>query len=215
MALATASLTGPPGVPSEFFQNSPSCLPGVLMTRWAYWCTRESSCRSSAYSFCASTNPRQISIASSSLTPIRRNSTSSWPALASKYHLAAILTNGTGSGHCSGPTWSVARFGFDERTTTECAARACAANASAYDLSRTGSPVLTRSLPSGPNIAMSAGSSNVDAASISASAASLAVANARAPTGGVDEAAGLAAACLGADGVEVACENRLDAPSNI
>jgi len=35
-ALATPSPTGPPQVPSEFFQARPSCFPGVLMIRCAY-----------------------------------------------------------------------------------------------------------------------------------------------------------------------------------
>ena len=71
MARAMFSPTGPPHVPSGFCHARPSCFPGVLMMRCAYWLTLEPSCFSSAYSCCASTYPRQIWMASSSFLPIR------------------------------------------------------------------------------------------------------------------------------------------------
>ena len=97
MALATVSPTGPAQEPSGFFQASPSCLPGVLMIRCAYWFTFESSCFSSAYSCCASTNPRQTAIAFNSLLPMRRLRISSRPTFVSKLHLPLFLTSGIGS----------------------------------------------------------------------------------------------------------------------
>jgi hypothetical protein len=55
VASAIRSASGPAQVPSGLRHASPSCLPGVLMVRCAYWFKLEPSCFPSVYACCAST----------------------------------------------------------------------------------------------------------------------------------------------------------------
>src|SRR6185436_5089882 len=119
MALAMPSLIGPPPLPSAFRQYKPSFFPGELMMRWAYWVTPVTWRARVAYSFCASTNPRQIWMVFSSLAPTRRYRTSRRPALESKRHFPLLFTIGTGIGQLSEPTVTMARAAFLGSDATE------------------------------------------------------------------------------------------------
>ncbi len=82
-----------------------------------------------------------------------------------------------GSGQSSFPTETIARLGSFGSGSTVSFSRAFAAKAVAASRSFTGSPVTTRSSPSGPRIAFMAGASKLSDAETRASAASRAVAN--------------------------------------
>src|SRR5947207_6877667 len=135
------------GLP-EFHQDSAKrdhhVSQGVLIIRCAYWFTWESSCFSSADSFCASTKPRQISIASSSLAPMRRCKTSSRPGFISKYHFALRFTIGIGTGQSSLPHQKRGAVRIFGSTRTNLFSFALAVNSAARFLSWTGSSEVMR-----------------------------------------------------------------------
>src|SRR5215831_5773115 len=147
------------------------------MIFWAYWFTFASSCFSWAYSCWASTNPRQISIASSSFAPIRRINISFRPALASKIHFPLRCTIGIANGNSSFPTERMVRLEFFGSTLNDVFSFALAAKSVARFLSATGSAELIRLAASGPRISFKVATSNTSAARIRVSAASFAELN--------------------------------------
>src|SRR6516225_3354564 len=112
-----------------------------------------------------------MSMASSSLLPIRRYRSSWRPAFASKCHLSPAFTIGTGNGQSSLPTNRTARFAVLGSTETLFFSRASAAKPAARSRSCGYSPERTMSSPSGPKIASRAPTSNFSAASTRALAA--------------------------------------------
>src|SRR5215831_5307867 len=110
-------------------------------------------------------------MASSSLDPIRRSTTSVSPRLVAKLHFPPFSTSGTGNGHASLPTRTVASCRFLGSITTSCFLCASSANLARSLLSWISSPELTSAEPSAPKIAISAGTSWLPAATTSASAA--------------------------------------------
>src|SRR5215472_15452533 len=110
-------------------------------------------------------------MASSSLDPIRRSSTSVSPRLVAKLHFPPFSTSGTGNGQASLPTPTVASCRFLGSITTSCFLCASSANLARSLLSWISSPELTSGEPSAPKIAISAGTSWLPAATTSASAA--------------------------------------------
>src|SRR5262252_2192328 len=111
-------------------------------------------------------------MASSSLDPIRRSSTSVSPRLVAKLHFPPFSTSGTGNGHASLPTTTVASWRFLGSITTPCFSCASSANLARSLLSWISSPELISAELSAPKIAISAGTSWLPAATTSASAAS-------------------------------------------
>src|SRR5215813_6154854 len=110
-------------------------------------------------------------MASSSLDPIRRWSTSVSPRLVAKLHFPPFSTSGTGNGQASLPTPTVASCRFLGSITTSSFSCASSANLARSLLSWISSPELTSAEPSAPKIAISAGTSWLPAAATSASAA--------------------------------------------
>src|SRR5262252_1873346 len=125
-------------------------------------------------------------MASISFAPLRRNRTSSCPCLESKNHLPPFFTRGTGKGHSSFPTKSVARVLFLGSIATRFFSTAFSANAAARFLSRTASAEEKKSFPSGPKIPVKAATSYLAAAWIKASTACSGVLNTACPCGSVD-----------------------------
>src|SRR5215467_3018441 len=111
-------------------------------------------------------------MASSSLDPIRRSSTSVSPRLVAKLHFPPFSTSGTGNGQASLPTRTVASCRSLGSITTSCFLCASSANLARSLLSWISSPELISAEPSAPKIAISAGTSWLPAATTSASAAS-------------------------------------------
>src|SRR5215831_4652888 len=110
-------------------------------------------------------------MASSSLDPIRRSSTSVSPRLVAKLHFPPFSTSGTGNGQASSPTPTVASCRFLGSITTSSFSCASSANLARSLLSWISSPELTSAEPFAPKIAISAGTSWLPAATTSASAA--------------------------------------------
>src|SRR5215472_5509191 len=110
-------------------------------------------------------------MASSSLDPMRRASTSVSPLLVAKLHFPPFSTSGTGNGHASLATTTVATCRFLGSITTSSFWCASSANLARSLLSWISSPELTSAEPSAPKIAISAGTSWLSAATTSASAA--------------------------------------------
>src|SRR5215472_9565370 len=110
-------------------------------------------------------------MASSSLDPIRRPSTSVSPRLVAKLHFPPFSTSGTGNGQASLPTPTVANCRFLGSISTPSFSCASSANLARSLLSWISSPELTSAEPSAPKIAISAGTSCLSAAMTSASAA--------------------------------------------
>src|SRR5262244_1168291 len=110
-------------------------------------------------------------MASSSLDPIRRSSTSVSPRLVAKLHFPPFSTSGTGNGQASLPTPTVASCRFLGSITTSSFSCASSANLARSLLSWISYPELTSAEPSAPKIAISAGTSWLPAATTSASAA--------------------------------------------
>src|SRR6516165_7100329 len=110
-------------------------------------------------------------MASSSLDPIRRSSTSVSPRLVAKLHFPPFSTSGTGNGQASLPTPKVASCRFLGSITTSSFSCASSANLARSLLSWISSPELTSAEPSAPKIAISPGTSWLPAATTSASAA--------------------------------------------
>src|SRR5436190_306234 len=108
---------------------------------------------------------------------MRRYRSSCRPAFVSKNQLLPTLTIGTGNGQSCSPTIRLARV-FVLLTLTLIFARAWAANAFEFSLSRAGSPVCTMSSLPGPSISFRAAGSYDSVALIRASAAACAVAKA-------------------------------------
>src|SRR5438067_332220 len=126
---------------------------------------------------CAATYVRQIAIAASSLRPIRRASTSSFPAAASNRHRLPSLTSGTGNGHASLPTTSDARLAL--RLTTRQPSEKAAMKTSRFRCPVAGSEDATSASPSGAKIATTSPRSPDSTAAASARTAASADANVR------------------------------------